>query len=352
MKKRFTLLILSLSLILIISLSFVSAGWFAKITGQPFFRLGSKECRFNSDCPTGQECEGRECVPKQIVHICMDTDDYINDQYLENFIKGVVWATDNSFENNSDYCHLKDKHGNIQLIESCIGSNCYVSEGSCLDLNKDGVNEKPERNSNPCENGCEDGKCLKGSEAGVCRDSDDYLGNINIQKYTKGHSWTTDNSLSNRTDYCYDLKAMSSHSITSCDSSTCWLQEHSCDGNNSISSGNAMRCENGCYDGACKEREDLCKDNDGGRVPYKKGKITLNGGPTNNKEHCINGNREVRSCEGEDCKVLEYSCEQDGKGYKDTIQSEEITCLNGCRNGACTQTRTNFLRKTFNFRGR
>lgn len=111
-------------------------------------------------CPNG--CKDGACVESTTNETkCTDSDggkDY--------YVKGEVYSEYTGIL-EKDSCNIKVEQGGGNYyhspVNSCIGSNCYISEYYCMDSGySDIVSPLPE-----CPNGCSDGACIKNP---VCPD--------------------------------------------------------------------------------------------------------------------------------------------------------------------------------------
>lgn len=110
------------------------------------------------------------------------------------------------------------------------------------------------------------------------------------------------------------------------------LFERSCVDENTSSS-KRIECEYGCEDGACLEEPKTvsgCKDEDGGSNYYERGKVMS--GKWKRVDHCIDATQgTVPECSGEDCHLVEYTCEDEER----PIKKEWHNCRLGCKEGVC-----------------
>ena len=187
-----------------------------------------------------------------------------------------------------------------------------------------------------CVNGCEEGECVVEEPFAECVDSDVngfYLDGKSY--YVKGYA---------------DLDGYKSWDV--CEDET-FLKETYCfdDGINDI----VYECPNGCFDGACVEEvnttNQTCEDSDGGDNIYKKGyRINHNEDYQSygiiEWDYCIqnpdmydesniisDGEKMVSYCEGEGCYIIEFHCREEV--LSDAHQG--FPCPNGCIDGACVK---------------
>ncbi|MCK5149759.1 S8 family serine peptidase [Candidatus Pacearchaeota archaeon] len=210
--KRSLTFILCLSLILVLSLSLISAGWFSDFFGRI----------------TGNVVEG-ECIDS-------DSGDDI-------YTKGYRINNNSNYADYGiiswDYCiYNPEISGSGSIISdrdrevfSCEGEDCYVMEYHCKSSLSDA------HKGYICPNGCNDGACIGESLNNVtnvtCIDSD---GGKNY--YVDGKTCVEDNC---KYDQCID---------------SIYLSEYYCQNGNDRGD-ELFKCSNGCSNGACVSDGDL-----------------------------------------------------------------------------------------------
>ncbi len=326
--------------ILVLSLSFSSAGFFenlfGKNTGNAIVKLDSKYF-----------FDGKELIlDKELKSSCTDSDeglfpydfgyvvqivgnlsshskDYcINGNLLkENYCNLTVpgfeyfncsYGCENGaclLLNNSDFCSDSDDglnygvygivnyfmNGNYgSMLDNCSG-NDYLQEAYCIE------NITPSYDYHFCENGCFAGVCMEENNTNLtfCTDSD---GGINpfVFGVIDSSSWNT-------SDFCY---------------SSILLNEFYCQADNSVEF-EMIPCENGCLNGTCIEESNnsFCTDTDGGINYDLFGMVNYTDG--NESGYFID------SCNGT-YYLNENYCSGITPGH---IQ---YFCEDGCYNGACS----------------
>jgi len=134
--KKERAIILICSLVLILLLSFISAGGFSDFWGKI----------------TGKVADSGETIT------CIDSDGG-NKIYEKGTTTGRKWVDDDEIYSRTDYCVALT--GSPEELSSCSEDNCGVYEFKCVSVNW--APDKPFVDGNifPCEEGCEDGACIK-----------------------------------------------------------------------------------------------------------------------------------------------------------------------------------------------
>ena len=265
--KRGLTFILCLSLILVLSLSLISAGWFSDFFGRI----------------TGNVVEG-ECIDS-------DSGDDI-------YTKGYRINNNSNYADYGiiswDYCiYNPEISGSGSIISdrdrevfSCEGEDCYVMEYHCKSSLSDA------HKGYICPNGCNDGACIPEINI-TCTDSDGG-NNIYVKGTASGYGLLVGEIIS-ETDQCQ----------TNGD-----IAEAVCSENGP--GVNFINCPNGCNDGACiPEINITCTDSDGGINYPEKGTCLDSSGEL--VDGCIVGGlhdgwlREIFCKEGK-CVMHDYEC--------------------------------------------
>lgn len=234
--------------LLVLSLSFVSAGFFSD-----FF-----------DGITGRVVGETTCTDSDV------TDEFPSGKNL--FTKGTTIGDkfgppDENIEivTRIDYCSLEISP--IQLSD-CTGSGCGVYEWTCVARNTDYsfVSGNWHYCSGGCDNGvcidicgdcgdneiCMDGECTEISE--TCTDSDDGLDYYNGGT-TRGRIDIDDNEIMSFTDSCW----LGPNGVSECSGDDCHLNEYYCDNKDPskpfVKGTGSYYCSLGCKDGACIKTE-------------------------------------------------------------------------------------------------
>ena len=273
MKKSLTFIV-CLSLILVLSLSLVSAGWFSDFFGRI----------------TGKVVDEA---------FCNDSDGGLN-----YFVHGILTGV-----NTEGYI--------MDLSEFC-SDDTILHEYYCKEPIPDG-NYYEQQNyyyeDYACPNGCEDGVCISTLE---CIDSD---GGDDI--YTKGYRINDNSNYADygiiSWDYCiynpeiYDLERIISDrdkEVSLCEGENCYIIEYHC--KTSLSDAHkGYACPNGCENGACVEEEIICSD---GTVAEQCSTIK--------PKYCDSSGNLIDDCTECGCNVG-YGCQDDGS----CVGTE--TCING-----------------------
>jgi len=319
MKKGF---VFGICLVLIVSISFVSAGWFSNWVGKI----------------TGNPIEGNES--------CSDSDG-------ENFyVKGYVNSSING--TNWDFCSGS----------SVIEYVCYENQAVISYL--------------PCDFGCSDGACISAPENDYCTDSDGGFyyyekGYVNSSingthwDYCTGGGYLAEyycsqniglmsfydcpdgcsngaclNTTQNPTETCTDsdggvhyyLKGYTNSSINGSFWDYCsgnYVIEYSCYTNENYINIGSINCPDGCSNGAClnvtENQTETCYDSDGGINYNVKGETYLEA-----------NFKSVDFCMGS--SAVEYYCDLN------LVKNTSLVCSNGCLNGICLSAPVNITNQT------
>ncbi len=331
MNKKYFIFVISIVLLSIFSVSFVSArhSWWHFWGDDVYFAPGTcKECPnlmtrgdANNDCGidisdpifikglytgTSKFCNGQSYYEPADVNGDNDID--ISDAiYLEDWLfKGgpapvklsVSETCVDSDGGKKQYVfgivNITNKTGSHQFKDFCSGGD--VNEYFC---NVDGKTKNSTLFN--CEAGCADGKCVK--DAGqTCTDDDGGL-NYDIKGFTNFTNKT--GALIRLPDVC---------------NSPGELKEYSCNADGTLNT-QLKTCS--CFDGAClanATNQTSCTDSDGGRKQDVKGTAKACVGDKCDSEIDVCLNSTI---------VLENYC------TKDKLTSESIFCNLGCLDGAC-----------------
>ncbi len=320
MKKEFgVFLILGL---LVLSMSFASAGWFSdffgKITGNAVA----------STCQDGTSVKGVfRCDQYSVGGVTLNTDVCVCSGNA-----GECIACDGR-STGLTYCYKSDP--------SCAGPTCTSFNYSYWSTCVNGQQTRTVTSSSP--SGCSGGSpvlsqsCTISTPASTCTDSDGGLNYLVKGNVIVTVSYSNSGGSSLASDEC----------IVGGDHDG-WLRELTCNANNA-SQMNDYLCPNGCSNGACANtttpvQNATCTDSDGGLNYWVKGNTTFNylgAGPESTySDRCMivsNADSMISnySCSGSNCQVDEYGCNSENN-----LVVSEYACSNGCVNGACVNTTT------------
>ncbi len=177
--------------------------------------------------------------------------------------------------------------GNITGADLCEGET--LTEFFC-----DPDFDEPIDKQYNCPNGCLNGACVEETE--TCSETDGGLDYFSRGVITVGDDVSE--------DICTDSNFLKEYA--------CSLTENDYYDN--------YYCQNGCEDGVCVEKADICTDSDNGIDIYTQG-VTKLGNETRSDE-CIN-----------DDEVEDYYCDIDFG--EESIHSRSESCPSGCEGGAC-----------------
>jgi len=291
--KRGRVSLVLFSLVLILSLSLVSAGWFSDFFGRATGKVVLSP-------PTGDVIN--EVWEGATASVSCPTGSNITD------IKAFYYCPDDA-QNRSAYCSAVSGVGYQSSTFTFTNSNC--GGDPCVYTRKKGILAAT---------------CSASSTTVTCIDSDE-----GKDYYVKGS--TTDTYLgtpNTGTDTCF----LGSNSVSSCSGTDCTLFETFCDidsfSGNPYGNLIGYSCPNGCSDGACLNVTTTpttvtCTDSDGGKSYNVAGQIVGNIGsayPAGNMTYSD-------SCLDNQTLVERY-CSSDP-----SVFTQQYTCPNGCSDGAC-----------------
>lgn len=243
---------------------------------------------------------------------CIDSDNGLDFQN-----KGTI-----SFENKE-----------LQITKSDVCTKNSIEEFFCIDSDNDSILDSYDSvipNTNPCEYGCGDGRCLKESES-------------KIDEQKKSCEFTCEYSVSN-------LNSKNEYDVVSCFGDNCFYRLIGCK-DHSLTDYESKSCDQGCYDGEClsgnwKYSQTGCIDSDKYNLTNKgyTQRIREDYARFPEFDYCILNplfagssiipdiEKKVSSCSGEKCYLVEQIC------LDEMPIQKGVYCEYGCNDGACLES--------------
>ncbi len=263
-------------------------------------------------CPNG--CNNGVCLTKTVTESVPPPD--------PNPVFACTDADGGKDEFNPSYARIDDgMNYHRDYIDRCVGT--YLYEAYCLN----GSIATYQYMS--CDEGCEAGACLRGSNLSTGFYCNDYDGGLDETIFSRAERIDSESGavLNVQFDTCMPNNV---------------LAEAYCDGN--IVASEPITCEDACFNGACVVADEpkdsiTCTDTDGGLNYDEKGYVKDYLDKKEFSDYCTLNGAEVYSCTSsfEKCGLIEKECTDYNRRSGHYIFGDEFwgECPDGCVDGAC-----------------